>query len=205
SGVSLYKAVRNAGTGAWTVTDVGGGIHPDNHAWASHPTSHQTIFAGTDGGIYKSTNGGASGGGAINDDLCLTQFEFIDQHPTSDAVVFGGTQDNGTEQFRNSVVFNHAADGDGGCVAVDPAHPANVLHEYYGSSPQRSTQGGKFGTFSDVSGGLTGNSLFYPLFALNAASPSNIAFGTTAICLDASQGTGGWPTTVRLPGITRRA
>src|SRR5262249_8859598 len=161
-------------------------------------------FAGTDGGIYKSTNGGSSWNDAINDDLCLTQFEFIDQHPTSDAVVFGGTQDNGTEQFRNSVVFNHAADGDGGCVAVDPVHPANVLHEYYGASPERSTQGGKFGTWSDVSIGLNGDSLFYPLFALTPASPSNIAFGTTAICLDPAQGTSGWPTVVSLPGIAGR-
>src|SRR5262249_37638779 len=212
SGVSLYKAVRHAGTAAWTVTDVGGGIPPDNHAWASHPTSHQTIFAGTDGGIYKSTNGGTSWSDAINDDLCLTQFEFIDQHPTSDAVVFGGTQDNGTEQFRNSPVFYHTADGDGGFVIVDYAQPRNVLHTYYSETPERSTLGGLFGEFTttthlnwtDVSAGLAGNGLFYPPMTLDQVNANNIAFGTDRINLDTAQGAGGWPTKVTLPGISGR-
>jgi hypothetical protein len=42
SGVSLYKAVRTMGT--WAVTEVGANIHPDNHAFASHPTSHLVIM-----------------------------------------------------------------------------------------------------------------------------------------------------------------
>jgi hypothetical protein len=44
--------------GVWTVTNVGTRIHPDNHAFASHPTNNLHIYAGTDGGIYQSANGG---------------------------------------------------------------------------------------------------------------------------------------------------
>ena len=66
-------------------------------------------------------------GDDINTDLCIAQLEFIDQHPASDAVVIGGTQDNGTEQFRNSGVFNHAADGDGGAAMIDQSNPRNVI------------------------------------------------------------------------------
>src|SRR5262249_50835737 len=50
--------------------------------------------------------------------------------------------------------------------------------------------------------GLTGNSLFYPLFALDPTNSNNIAFGTTVINLDGAQGTGSWPTHVVLPGIS---
>lgn len=39
---------------------------------------------------------------------------------------------------------------------------------------------------------------------LDATNSTNIAFGTTAIKLDSAQGTGGWPTTINLPGITGR-
>ena len=101
SGVSLYRLVRNS-SGDWEATDIGGVIHPDNHALATHPTDDLTIYAGNDGGVYRSTDGGASWDDSINTDLCIAQFEFIDQHPTSDAVAIGGTQDNGTEQFRGT-------------------------------------------------------------------------------------------------------
>jgi photosystem II stability/assembly factor-like uncharacterized protein len=202
SGVSLYKAVRSGAT--WTVTDVGLNIHPDNHAFGGHPTDHLVIYAGNDGGIYKSSDGGATWDDTINEGICITQFEFIDQHPTSDAVVIGGTQDNGTEQFRNSPAFYHSADGDGGSAGVDQMTPRNVIHTFYGASPERSTQGGNFGTYSSIAGGLAGSALFYPPFAYDQTNSQNIAFGTDRINIDAAQGTGGWPIKVTLPGISGR-
>jgi photosystem II stability/assembly factor-like uncharacterized protein len=203
SGISVWKAVR-ASTGTWTITNVGATIHPDNHAFAFQPGSHSILYAGSDGGIYKSIDGGLTWSDTINKGPCITQFEFIDHHPTSDAVVFGGTQDNGTEQFRNSPVFSHSDDGDGGYCAVDRLQPNNVISTYYGPSPKRSTLAGKLGTWFNVSSGITGNSLFYPPLTLDETNPSNIALGTTLINLDAAQGTGGWPAAskVNLPGIT---
>lgn len=201
SGVSLWRGVRNTTTGAWSFTDVGTGYHPDNHAVAFDPTDHQTIYAGSDGGIYRTTNGGTSWDDSINRDLCLTQFEFISQHPTSDAVVLGGTQDNGTEQFRNSPVFYHSDDGDGGFCMIDQAQPRNFLSTYYSSSPKRSTQAGRFGSWTDVSAGLAGDGLFYPPLATDQTNQNNVAFGTDRINLDAAQGTGGWPTKVTLAGL----
>jgi photosystem II stability/assembly factor-like uncharacterized protein len=201
SAVSVWKASRNSITGAWTITNVGGPIHPDNHAFAFQPGNHLIVYAGNDGGIYRSTDGGVTWSDTINEGPCITQFEFIDQHPTSDAVVFGGTQDNGTEQFRNSPVFNHADDGDGGSCLVDRVQSRNVISTYYFASPKRSTQGGKFGTWFDVSGGITGTPLFYPPLALDQTNPSNVALGTTLINLDAAQGVAGWPTKVMLPGL----
>jgi hypothetical protein len=55
SGVEVYKASGVAACGArhqrWR------SIHPDNHAFAGHPPTTWS-FAGSDGGIYKSSNGG---------------------------------------------------------------------------------------------------------------------------------------------------
>jgi photosystem II stability/assembly factor-like uncharacterized protein len=204
SAISLWKATRNAMTNVWTITEVGSKIHPDNHALAIQTTNHLVVYAGNDGGIYKSIDGGANWDDTINEGLCITQFEFIDQHPTSDAVVFGGTQDNGTEEFRNSPVFYHADDGDGGYCVVDKTQPKNVVSTYYGNTPKRSTLAGKFGTWMSVSAGIAGPGLFYPPMAMDETNSNNLAFGTDRINLDAAQGTGGWPTKVTLPGITDR-
>lgn len=200
SGISLWKATL-AGA-AWTIVNVGTPIHPDNHALAFDPTNPQVIWAGSDGGIYRSANAGATWDDTVNEGPCITQFEFIDHHPTSDAVVFGGTQDNGTEQYRNSPVFNHADDGDGGFCAVDTVDPRNVISTYYGASPKRSITGGAFGSWASVSAGIVGPALFYPPLALDATNPQNIALGTDRLNLDGAQGTGGWPVKVLLPGIS---
>lgn len=201
SGISLWKATRST-SGAWTIVDIGRDFHPDNHALAFDPTNHLKIYAGSDGGIYKSTNAGTSWDDRINEGLCIMQCEFIDQHPSSDAVLFSGTQDNGTEQFRNSTVFYHSDDGDGGYCAVDKTQPKNVLSTYYGNSPKRSTIGGKFGSWMNVAGGIVGPGIFYPPMAMDETNSNNVAFGTNRINLDPAQGTSSWPTSVTLPGIT---
>ena len=202
SGTSLYKATRTGTT--WTVTKVGDNIHPDNHAFACHPSDHLTVYAGNDGGIYKSTDGGTTWDDRINEGLAITQFEFIDQHPTSDAYVIGGTQDNGTEIFRNHPVFYHSADGDGGAAGVDAENPRNVIHTYFSATPERSTQGGKFGSYASIATGLGGSSLFYPPFTYDATNSQNIAFGTSMVFLSSAQGVGGFTTSVSLPGTSGR-
>ncbi|HEU4884783.1 MAG TPA: hypothetical protein VFT45_21175, partial [Longimicrobium sp.] len=199
SGISLWKATFSGS--AWSIVNVGATIHPDNHALAFDPTNPQVIWAGNDGGIYRSPDGGATWNDAVNEGPCITQYEFIAQHPTSDAVVFGGTQDNGTEQFRNSPVFYHADDGDGGFCEIDTVQPRNVLSTYYGATPKRSTTGGAFGSWVMVNAGIQGSAPFYPPMAMDATNPQNLAFGTDQVNIDGAQGTGGWPTHVLLPGI----
>ena len=120
SGVELYKCVRSTATGAWSASNIGNNIHPDSHCLAFHPTLNQTIYSGNDGGFYVSRDGGTSWEDAANEGLCLLQYEAIDNHPSTDAFVQGGTQDNGTQQFRNSPVHFHSADGDGGYCTYVP-------------------------------------------------------------------------------------
>lgn len=200
SSISLWKATHSGST--WSITNIGGPFHPDNHALALDPANHLVIYAGSDGGIYRSPDGGATWSDSINKGLCISQFEFLAQHPSSDAVVFGGTQDNGTEEFRNDAVFYHSDDGDGGFCAVDFNQPNNVLSTYYGPSPKRSSEAGKFGSWMAVSSGITTGGLFYPPLAMDDTNPNNVAMGTDRIYLDGSQGQGGWTTQVSLPGLS---
>jgi photosystem II stability/assembly factor-like uncharacterized protein len=202
SAVSLFKATRNAITSTWTFTDTGRTIHADNHAFAIDPTNHLIIYAGTDGGIYRSNDGGATWDDSLNKGFCITQFEFMDQHPSSDAFVIAGTQDNGTEPFCNDPVFKHMDDGDGGFTAINPEDPSIVYHDYLEASPTRSMLGGRLFSWMDIRSGLgCTTSLFYAPLALDQTNPNNIAFGCDKITIDQAGGTSGWPIDVILPSL----
>ena len=120
-------------------------------------------------------------------------------------IVIGGTQDNGTQIYRNNSVFYHSDDGDGGCVAIDQNNPNNMMHTYYSPgrdrrpSFTRSVDGGS--SWTRANSGLTGSTIFYPPFALDKTNQNNIAYGTDRICLDSLQGTRGWQINVSLSGI----
>ena len=148
----LLKAIRNPRSNKWRFIDIGRNIHDDSHAFAFHPTDNNIIFTGNDGGIYRSNDGGATWDDTINEGLCITQFESMDQHPDSDAVVIAGTQDNGTLQFRNNSVFYLCSEGDGGFCAIDPKNSNTVYHTYYGCTPFRSEEGGEFGEYENGGG-----------------------------------------------------
>lgn len=200
SGVSLYKSTFSGGS--WSTVEVGANIHPDSHCFGFNPTNNLVIYSGNDGGIYKSSNGGSTWTDSINKGLAILQFESIDQHPTSDALLLGGTQDNGTQQYRNSPVFYHADDGDGGYCAINPVTANTEISSYYGISFKRSTIGGKIGSWSNVSGGIVGSGLFYPPLAISPSS-SRCAVGTDRVSINDNPGVSAW-TGFALPGITGR-
>jgi hypothetical protein len=200
SGVELYKCQRNP-TGTWSVANVGNNIHPDSHTLAFHSTLNQTIYSGNDGGFFISRDGGTTWDDSPNEGLCLMQYEAIDNHGSSDAFVQCGTQDNGTQQYRNSAVHYHSADGDGGYCTVSKVTGSNVTHAYYGNTPKRSTIAGRFGSYGDVSAGIDGSGLFYPPAAISPVS-ERMAWGTRVINIDNAMGAGGWPGAgVTLPGL----
>jgi len=203
----LLKAIRNPRSNKWRFIDIGRNIHVDNHAFVFHPTDSNKIFTGNDGGIYKSNDGGATWDDTLNEGLCITQFETIDQHPDSDAVVLAGTQDNGTLQFRNNSAFYLCAENDGGFCAIDPNNPNIVYHTYAGCTPCRSYEGGEFGEYENGGSWMPlaqdGNKIdassrsnpdavldyqtdprqFYPPFVLDQSCSSNLALGTRGIFL----------------------
>src|SRR5437867_3887403 len=199
SGISLWKATHDTSTNHWKFSDIGKQFHPDNHAFAFDPMNPEIIYAGSDGGIYKSMDGGNKWDDGINKELCITQFEFMEQDPKNEKRIIAGTQDNGTERYDGNSQFYHSDDGDGGFVCMDPNQPQNVWHTYYRLRPAFSSQGGDFGSWQSLVGSISGNpSNCYTPKTLDKTNASNIAIGGQILYLDHSKGTGGWPERINL-------
>ncbi|WP_299683121.1 T9SS type A sorting domain-containing protein [uncultured Dokdonia sp.] len=68
------------------------GVHVDQHAMAFHPDDASNVFLGNDGGLYTSTNSGAT---SVKD-LTLPITQFYRFTAETNGRLYGGSQDNST-------------------------------------------------------------------------------------------------------------
>jgi len=129
---------RNGGQ-SWTFnagTDVGTTLHPDLHAIAIAPSNPSVMWVGVDGGVYRSTDGGATWQ-QRNTMLGTAQFQSVALHPTDPNVMFGGMQDNAKAKSTNGGTLWTGLDaGDGGFTAIDPFDPRFWYGTRFSSSGQ---------------------------------------------------------------------
>jgi len=173
--------------GAWTWTDIsskGAGadsIHPDQHAITFDPADPNSVYIGSDGGLFHSPDRGIAWQ-SLNNGLAITEFEYLAEHPGTPRLIIGGTQDNGTERWIGTS-WEHSQDGDGGDCAVNQADPNVVFHTFFDMSPERSTMQGAWGSWTGVRPNIPAGegSLFYPPMETSATSGSTVALGGGAL------------------------
>jgi hypothetical protein len=171
-------------------TGGGGSIHVDVHAIAFSPDGNK-LYVGNDGGVWGTTNPTATPivWNNLNQTLQITQFyPSVSIHPTDRTKGFGGTQDNGTQQYSGSLTWtNIGVCGDGGWTLFGPNSPSNVYltcvdvgQQGGGFAPivNKSVNGGT--SFSGATSGITvsDNSDFIPPLVIDSKSPQNLYFGT---------------------------
>lgn len=158
--IDTLRGDLGGSTWKWTNITAQGdhSIHPDQHCLTFAPGASKTIYCGSDGGIFRSTNSGATWK-ALNKGLGITEMEYLGSDPTTASWLLAGTQDNGTIRYRGSPVWDHVADGDGGDCGVNQLAPDEVYHSFYGVTLERSTDKGD--TWSALSPPSM-SSLFYP-------------------------------------------
>lgn len=140
-------------------------IHPDHQDIVyPDPADPSLLYSANDGGFYYSTNGGTTWLSG-NYDLQIAQFysvgvdEVVDAGPGTTAVL-GGTQDNGTNLFNGSRIWQHVLDADGGDSAIQDAWRMYATQQLI--APYASSGGGGLGSWSSIASGLFGTSAFYP-------------------------------------------
>jgi photosystem II stability/assembly factor-like uncharacterized protein len=108
----------------------GGNVHVDQHCIAFSPFNNGVMYAGNDGGIYKTTDGGTSWF-AVNNGLGVTQFYAMAVDNTNENRNFGGTQDNGTLGNLTPEAWSRVYGGDGFRVIIDKDDPSIIYGEVY--------------------------------------------------------------------------
>lgn len=168
-------------------TWVGSGVHSDVHVLAFARNAANTgsdgtnVWVGSDGGVWNSTTSGAAGSfRPRNTGLAITQTAYIGQRPDTDAVVFAGAQDNGTNRLLAEEAAREVQGGDGGGTAVDQNDPYRVMRQYVGVSLTRSTTGGLAGWASVPFPPATAGNEFASFVAPIATSPAGVAPGLVA-------------------------
>lgn len=175
-GVPLYLS-RDGGA-TWSNASDLGGLHADVHAIEFDPSNPRRVVVGNDGGVWLTEDLGTSWKN-INANLAITQFQYVDIHPSNADFVIGGTQDNGTMiRQSNNNTWTHSRGGDGGAVLVDFKNPNTLYHTFFRVSFERSENGG-LGWFGRTRGLITSDrSLFYAPVAMNPVDPQILYFGT---------------------------
>ena len=105
-------------------------IHTDQQAFAFQPGSSTTFYAANDGGIFRTTDNGATFT-SLNQTLSLVQFIGLTLHPTDGTRSYGGAQDNGTQRrVGGGLGWTEFVGGDGGRAVVNPLDPTIVFPSF---------------------------------------------------------------------------
>jgi photosystem II stability/assembly factor-like uncharacterized protein len=207
AGVRAFRSTD----GGTTFSAMGTEIHCDWHTIVIDPRNALQLYAGTDGGVFSSSDGGSSWV-SRNSGLAISMYyPGISQHPSDASVILGGLQDNGTLISNGTSLFNSVSGGDGGYSAINYLSPTTTW-----TTCQWSGTGGAciFKRTANGSGGFSytypGNGIsksdraqFIPPLIMDPVTPTTLYFGTmklyrttddggtfTAISADLSKGTG---------------
>ncbi|MEO8623821.1 MAG: dockerin type I domain-containing protein, partial [bacterium] len=103
-------------------------IHCDWHTIVVDPLNPDILYAGTDGGVFVSTDAGDTWT-SRNAGLAITQYYPGIAISPDGAKIMGGSQDNGTHTYTGSPLWNGFAGGDGGYTAINYTNPTIVYGE----------------------------------------------------------------------------
>jgi photosystem II stability/assembly factor-like uncharacterized protein len=131
-----------------------GGTHSDHHSIVYSPEDSSVVYMATDGGVYKSTDGGATWT-LKSYQLVGTQLYSIGVSQSAAFRVGGATQDQGIVQTTGSADWvDTGAGNEGGFFIVDPNNEQNIYVTPWSTNLRRSTNGGS--SWTTIVNGLGG-------------------------------------------------
>jgi len=155
--------------------------HADQHFATWHPTDPNTVFFASDGGVFKSTDGGGTFESLIGGYVTTQFYNGIGLSATSRDKLIGGMQDTATCIYRGGPAWERVIGGDGSWAAVNPLDD-DIL---YGSAQylylQRSSNDGDYWNY--IAPPETGgeNTAFIAPFVLSPSYPDVVYAGRSRV------------------------
>jgi len=168
-------------------------VHVDWHVLVFDPVNPDILWAGTDGGVYLSTDAGDSWV-SRSAGLAITQFyPGISVHPQATRVA-GGSQDNGTHTYSGSLFWDSFSPGDGGYTAINYRDPNiqwgetqwSVASNTVGNLLRRDATGSVARRSSGIN--TTDRAQFIPPLVMDPINPSKLYFGTFRVYRTVNEG-----------------
>jgi PKD repeat protein len=132
-----------------------------------------TLFCGSDGGIFRSTNNGGTFTDITNG-IQHSQFYRLGNSVTDAGIIMVGAQDNGCSLLKNGT-WTHVTGGDGMECVVDYSNP-NIMYStsQYGNV-YKSTNGGA--SFNGITGSIGFSGAWVSPYTLDPVDPNTIYLG----------------------------
>jgi|GEM_PF-717834 len=203
---STSAIVKTSTDGGSTFFNSQIGLHADTHVVLFAPSNENIVYTGSDGGIFKSIDGGLNWVSLNRNGFSATQYESIALHPIDPNFTIGGTQDNGTVMEKPDGSFFRIDWGDGGYALIDQNANDNdnvtMYHTFYNFSGflgyarnnnvSTATEGNWsfFGCDGISRNGIScsDNTLFYAPMTLGPGNPNTVYFGTNKLYRSSDKG-----------------
>ena len=194
-GVNIWKSTN--GGANWTCVGhwYGAGstpfVHADHHHADFRPGTSE-LYAATDGGVFKTSNAGASWDDLIYG-MNITQYYKISQSTSDTSVVLAGAQDNGSHLRSSTMNWSRATGGDGMDNGVDVVNDNLMYTSIYYGDFYKSTNGGAF--FSSINTlSVAGSGNWVTPFNVDPVTTNTIYAGFKKIWKSTNAG-GSWAAT----------
>ncbi|MFH2142911.1 MAG: PKD domain-containing protein [Bacteroidota bacterium] len=198
-GVNIWKST-NGGT-SWVLNAhwYGGGgkpyVHADQHSFDFNLLNN-VLYAGNDGGLYKTSNGGTSWTD-LSDGLEILQIYRMGSSQTNSNVIVTGAQDNGSMKMDGTTWYS-VLGGDGMEALVDYTDEDILYAEYYYGNLYRSDDGGY--SFTDIKPAGTGNGAWITPYIIHPANHNTLYIGFGDVYKSTNAGTSWTPISNSLTG-----
>ncbi len=186
-GVNTWRSTN--GGSSWTLFThwYGGGGKPYVHADLHDVqyTSSNTIYLATDGGLFRTTNGGTSFS-AINGAMNIAQMYKLGISATSSSLIVTGHQDNGTNKW-NGTLWQEIYGGDGADCFISWNNNNTIVASYVYGDFQRSTNGGL--SWTSIAPSTSESAAWVAPIIQHPTNPSIFLCGYENVWISTNQGT----------------
>ncbi|MFH0894412.1 MAG: T9SS type A sorting domain-containing protein [Bacteroidota bacterium] len=175
-GVNIWKSADGGVNWELNAHWYGGGgkpyVHADVHDLSFVPGSGSTLFAATDGGLFKTTNSGTAWNDLSNG-LSIGQIYRLGVSSSTTTHIISGWQDNGTNLYNNT--WSRVIGGDGMDCQINQTNSNYVYGSLYYGDLFRSTDAGN--NFTNISSPITEDGDWVTPFILDPTDQATIYAG----------------------------